>query len=76
MRITTFVALMVPLGALAQSTATPIPDKHIPTPVLMDLRALEGQFDLALSRDCAPERCTSKGKIWPCATYRPTGLNL
>jgi len=54
-------ALLLPLGALAQSTATPVPEKHIPAPVLMDLRALESQFDLFLSRDCAPERCVSKG---------------
>ena len=55
------LALLLPLGALAQSTATPVPEKHIPAPVLMDLRALESQFDLFLSRDCAPERCVSKG---------------
>jgi hypothetical protein len=59
------LALVLPLGALAQSTATPVPEKHIPAPVLMDLRALESQFDLFLSRDCAPEKCVSKG-----CTYR------
>ena len=59
------IALALPLGALAQSTATPVPEKHIPAPVLMDLRALESQFDLFLSRDCAVERCVSKG-----CTYR------
>ncbi len=55
----------LPLSAGAQSTAIPVPEKHIPGPVLMDLRALESQFDLFLSRDCAPERCVSKG-----CTYR------
>lgn len=58
---TFLTVLFVPLVALAQSSATPVPEKHIPAPVLMDLRALEGQFDLALSRDCAPEKCISKG---------------
>jgi hypothetical protein len=48
-------------GALAQVGPTPIPQKHIPAPVLMELRALESQFDQALARDCAPERCVSKG---------------
>jgi hypothetical protein len=66
MRIFTLMVLLsCPLGALAQSTATPVPEKHIPSPVLMDLRALESQFDLFLSRDCAPEKCVSKG-----CTYR------
>lgn len=51
-------------AALAQTTATPIPQKHIPPNVLMELRALEGQFDLSLSRDCAPEKCVSKGCIY------------
>jgi hypothetical protein len=54
-------ALLLPLGAFAQSSATPVPEKHIPAPVLMDLRQLESQFDLFLSRDCAPEKCVSKG---------------
>lgn len=64
MRLQLLAALVLPLSALAQATTTPVPEKHIPTPVLMDLRALEGQFDLALSRDCAPERCTSKGCVY------------
>jgi hypothetical protein len=63
--LATSVAFGLALGwtgaALAQVGPTPIPQKHIPPPVLMELRALEGQFDLALSRDCAPERCVSKG---------------
>jgi hypothetical protein len=57
------LAVTIPGATRAQSpgTPTPVPQKHIPPTVLMELRALESQFDLALSRDCAPERCTSKG---------------
>lgn len=52
-------------GARAQPTAaTPLPDKHIPPSVVMEVRALEGQFDLALAHDCAPERCASKGCVY------------
>ncbi len=51
-------------SAFAQSTPTPLPQARIPTPVLMELRAVESQFDLALGRDCAPERCVSKGCLY------------
>ncbi|HVG63312.1 MAG TPA: hypothetical protein VNA24_32405 [Hyalangium sp.] len=53
--------LALPFSALAQQSAVPVPQKHIPAPVLLELRALGHQFDLALVRDCAPERCVSKG---------------
>jgi hypothetical protein len=61
--VTIALALTVAGGrARAQTTATaPVPQKHIPPPVLLELRALEGQFDQALAHDCAPERCVSKG---------------
>jgi hypothetical protein len=58
------VALALTIGsstALAQGSATPVPQKHIPAPVLLELRTLESQFDQSLARDCAPERCVSKG---------------
>ncbi|QRK05713.1 hypothetical protein JQX13_37035 [Archangium violaceum] len=58
------LALALPLSALAQTSVTPVPQKHIPSPVLMELRALESQFDLALARDCASERCVSKGCVY------------
>lgn len=51
-------------SAMAQPAATPLPEKHIPPTVLMELRAVENQFDLALVRDCAPERCASKGCVY------------
>src|SRR5262249_48539667 len=35
-----------------------------PPAVLMELRALESQFDLALAHDCAPEKCVSKGCVY------------
>jgi hypothetical protein len=61
-----FLSLMLVLGssALAQESTVPVPQKHIPSPVLLELRALERQFDLALVRDCAPERCVSKGCVY------------
>jgi hypothetical protein len=53
-------------AALAQGpgNAPIVPDKHIPPTVLMELRSLENQFDLALGRDCAIERCVSKGCVY------------
>lgn len=49
-------------AAAAQTSATPpLPEKHIPPAVLLELRLLENQFDQALGRDCAPEKCASKG---------------
>ncbi|MDY7226583.1 hypothetical protein [Hyalangium rubrum] len=51
-------------SALAQESTVPVPQKHIPSPVLLELRALERQFDLALVRDCATERCVSKGCVY------------
>lgn len=57
--------LALPASVLAQESTAPVPQKHIPPPVLLELRALEHQFDSALVRDCAPERCVSKG-----CTYR------
>jgi hypothetical protein len=58
-----FAVLLLSSGAaLAQATGShPLPDKHIPPSVLLELRVLENQFDQALGRDCAPEKCTSKG---------------
>jgi len=56
--------LAVPAGVLAQVGPPPLPQKHIPAPVLLELRALENQFDLALVRHCAPERCASKGCVY------------
>ncbi|MBN1205366.1 MAG: hypothetical protein JXB05_10625 [Myxococcaceae bacterium] len=56
--------LVLPSSALAQESTAPVPQKHIPSPVLLQLRALEHQFDSALVRDCAPERCVSKGCVY------------
>jgi hypothetical protein len=59
------LALASSAAALAQAGGpAPLPQKHIPPTVLMELRALEGQFDQSLSRDCAPERCVSKGCLY------------
>lgn len=51
-------------SAAAQSGAAPVPHNHVPPTVLMELRAVERQFDLALAQDCAPERCFSKGCVY------------
>jgi hypothetical protein len=59
-----FLILALSSSALAQESTVPVPQKHIPAPVLLELRALERQFDSALMRDCAPERCVSKGCVY------------
>jgi hypothetical protein len=56
--------LALPSSALAQESTVPVPQKHIPAPVLLELRAITHQFDSALVRDCAPERCVSKGCVY------------
>ncbi len=64
MRTLTVALLFVSVAAAAQPAVTPVPEKHIPGSVLLELRAVESQFDLALARDCAPERCFSKGCVY------------
>jgi len=59
-----YLLALVPALAMAQAPGTPVPEKHIPGSVLMELRAVESQFDLYLGRDCAPERCASKGCVY------------
>lgn len=53
-----------PLVAAADPGTLPVPQHPIPGPVLLELRALENRFDLALRDDCAPERCVSKGCLY------------
>jgi hypothetical protein len=53
-----------PAGTSLPDAPTPVPQSHVPTPVLLELRTLESQFDLALAQDCAPERCFSKGCVY------------
>lgn len=64
MRIFARLSLLLSAAAFAQPSSTPVPEKHIPGSVLMELRQVEGQFDLQLGRDCAPERCVSKGCVY------------
>lgn len=63
MRSTLFLTALFSTVAFAQTgpTTTAVPQNHIPSPVLIELRMLERQFDSALAADCAPERCFSKG---------------
>ncbi len=57
--------LLFSTSVLAQTgTGAPVPEKHIPGSVLLELRGVENRFDLALARDCAPERCVSKGCVY------------
>lgn len=56
-----FVTLLCAAPAAAQ---TLVPQKHVPAAVLEQLRAVEAQFEAALARDCAPERCLPKGCIY------------
>jgi hypothetical protein len=53
-----------PTGTSLPEAPTPVPQSHVPAPVLLELRTLESQFDLALAQDCAPERCFSKGCVY------------
>ena len=55
----TVLLTMTPLMAGAQGGL--VPQKHVPAPVLDQLRAVEHLFESALARDCASERCTAKG---------------
>jgi hypothetical protein len=54
------------LGAPAPAPApTPAPPgRTIPPQIVLEVRELERQFDQALLRDCAPERCSSKGCVY------------
>ncbi|MHB8878846.1 MAG: hypothetical protein ACYC8T_34530, partial [Myxococcaceae bacterium] len=54
---------LVPLLAQAPTAGggPTVPAAHIPPAVVVELKHLENQFDLALMQDCAPERCFSKG---------------
>lgn len=64
MRSLAFLTLLAST-ALAQTAGGPqVPDRHIPPSVMLELRLLENQFDQALGRDCAPEKCVSKGCIY------------
>ncbi|MCU0695037.1 MAG: hypothetical protein MUC96_00760 [Myxococcaceae bacterium] len=56
------------LGAPAAApppVATPTPPgRTIPPQMVLEVRELERLFDQALLRDCAPERCSSKGCVY------------
>ncbi len=44
--------------------ADPVPQTHIPPSILMEVNLLERAFDTALAKDCAPDRCFSKGCVY------------
>ncbi|MBL8918685.1 MAG: hypothetical protein JNJ54_07505 [Myxococcaceae bacterium] len=69
--------LLVASAGLAQQPAAPPaaapapaappavpPQRTIPPQIVLEVRELERQFDQALLRDCAPERCSSKGCVY------------
>lgn len=80
MRTTLLFAALLAGAALAQQPAAAPPPQPAPAPVaappaippsrtippqiVLEVRELERQFDQALLRDCAPERCSSKGCVY------------
>lgn len=54
------VTLLAPMRTVAQS----VPNKHIPPSVLLEVRNLESEFRSALTSDCAPDRCYTKGCVY------------
>src|SRR5688572_17496622 len=63
-RLALLSALFALPGIASAQSGTPVPQNHIPPSVVMELRTLESQFDLALANDCASERCFSKGCVY------------
>lgn len=52
-------------AAAPVAAPTPVPPQRtIPPQIVLEVRELERQFDQALLRDCAPERCSSKGCVY------------
>lgn len=74
MRPFLFLSSLLALAVWAQPAAappapapapTPVPPQRtIPPQIVLEIRELERQFDQALLRDCAPERCASKGCVY------------
>jgi hypothetical protein len=79
MRTTLLIAALSASAVLAQQPAAPAPvtpapppagpppappQRTIPPQIVLEVRELERQFDQALLRDCAPERCSSKGCVY------------
>ncbi|MBE2250726.1 MAG: hypothetical protein IAE78_14410 [Myxococcus sp.] len=53
-----------PVAPSAPLPSPPPPQRTIPPQIVLEVRELERQFDQALLRDCAPERCSSKGCVY------------
>ena len=53
-------ALLLPTAWAAPT----VPAREIPPQVLLELQLLENRFELALSDDCDPTECYSKGCVW------------
>lgn len=75
MRTPLLVACLVATVVVAQPAVAPVapaapapapvpPQRTIPPQIVLEVRELERQFDQALLRDCAPERCSSKGCVY------------
>ncbi len=68
MRISTLLLLgpwlALPVSAVAQTSAVPVPSGHIPASVVAELRHLEARFDQGLAQDCSSDRCFSKGCVY------------
>lgn len=55
---------VAPVAPVAPAPAPVPPQRTIPPQIVLEVRELERQFDQALLRDCAPERCSSKGCVY------------
>lgn len=55
-----------------------VPDRQLPPPVIAGVRLMSHQFEQTLGRDCAPERCFSKGCLYVSHTVvdRPAARSL
>ena len=58
-----FLFLVVSLFVY-KAWAVSVPQKHIPSPVVLELQMLTNQFDQALAADCAAELCISQGCVY------------
>ncbi len=56
--------LVLVLGPSAVYAAPSVPVREIPASTLVELQALENRFDIALSADCAADRCSSNGCVY------------
>ncbi|MCK5688167.1 hypothetical protein KAI87_02795, partial [Myxococcota bacterium] len=76
--LSTTVILSISISASALAQAPSVPGRQLSPAILAELHHLENQFDLALSQDCTPDRCFSKGcsYVAHAVTDRPPTTSL